>query len=414
MPVFEFQAIDQEGKPHKGVLHGSSLDVVAQQLAAKGWNIQNLQMASTVGDPLADQPMEPRPIRPPSRTELPPPAGQVQMDTNAHTVSGVKLEQLGFFFRQFGTMLNAGINPAQAFKTLAGQSTSPGLKAILLEMSFSVVEGRGVAEGFERYPHVFTPLMLSMVRTGEEGGFLSEQCNRIADYIQRDVELRNLIRRETAYPKMVLGASAVIIVGTNLFIKSMGKSGGIGAPMMLWFTFLAFVVAGYIFFRYALRNHAILKGWNNFVLSLPVFGNISMGFAMAKFGRAFGALWNSGVPLSKATRLAADACGNEALRERMYPAADQLDSGHGVADTFMMTGAFSPMTLDMMRTGEATGNMNEMMEKVAEYYEDESTTKARQSALFLGVFSLLAVGAYVAYIVISFYTGYYGGLGGAL
>ncbi|MEZ5162926.1 MAG: hypothetical protein R2688_04065 [Fimbriimonadaceae bacterium] len=76
-------------------------------------------------------------------------------------------------------------------------------------------------------------------------GFLAEQCNRLADYIQRDVELRNLIRRETAYPKMVLGASALIIIGTNIFIKSMGKSGGIGAPLMIWFTFLALVVAGY-------------------------------------------------------------------------------------------------------------------------------------------------------------------------
>lgn len=134
---------------------------------------------------------------------------------------------------------------------------------------------------------------------------------------------------------------------------------------------------------------------------------------MARFGRAFGALYAAGVPMPRAFRLAADACGNEALRSRMQPAVEDLEQGVSMSQAFIRTGAFNPLVIDMVRTGEMTGNVDMMLNKMADYYEDEGSLKARQSALILGVIVFLCVAVYVGYVIISFYTGYFGGITGA-
>jgi len=134
---------------------------------------------------------------------------------------------------------------------------------------------------------------------------------------------------------------------------------------------------------------------------------------MAKFGRAFGTLYRAGVPMQQALKLSADASGNEALRARMYTAYRGLEEGQGVHETFSQTNAFSPIVLDMVHTGEQTGNLDHMLNKVAEYYEDEAATRSVKTGQMTGVIIGLLVAIYIGYIVISFYQGHYGGIGAA-
>jgi len=256
--------------------------------------------------------------------------------------------------------------------------------------------------------------MMSMVRVAEEGGFMSDQFKQLSEYIRRDVELRNSIKRETAMPKITVIASVIIILGTNALIQAIAP-GGVTLPMpwIVWVITIVIGVGCFLFARLALPHPNVRRSFDEFVLNLPGIGGMVHGFAMAKFGRAFGALYKSGVDLPKAVRLAADATGNEAVRTKVAPASRELEEGRSITDTLAATGAFTPMVLDMSRTGETTGNMDQMLIKMSEYYEDEGAVKAQMSAKIVGVVCLVIVAVYVCFILITFYSSLFSRIGAA-
>lgn len=412
MPVFEYKGLNAEGKSVTGHMVGDSLDVVARRLADQGMKVDQLGLARDDFDAVHETRSEATrgidEVKKQVFGDAPPldPRHRLQTDYIGPLVGGVALKDLSFFFRQLGTMLNAGIEPRHALETLAGQAHGP-LRTALMETRDHVAAGRPMSAGFQRYPEIFSPMMMGMVRAGEDGGFLSDQCTRLSEYIQRDVELRNLVRRETFYPKLVFFASIFIISATNVIINALKPGAkGLDAPTVIWAVVLGLALGLIFFGRVLLKNPAIKRPFDEIVLGIPYIGTMMHGFAMAMFGRAFGALYSAGMPLSRSMQLAADSCSNEAVRAKIYPVINRLDEGAGIHQTFVQAGIFSAVVLDMVKAGEMTGNMNEMLIKVAEYYEDEGQTKARQAAAILGVVMLLAVAVYVGYIVISFYTGF--------
>ena len=425
MPVFQYKAVNSLGQPVEGSEFGPDSQTVIAALLGRGLEIESVVPASVGYDPLAETPapskVEETPATEPAAEESsgPPtdPRPFFQANVIGPLVGGVPLAQLQFFFRQTSAMLNAGINPVDAFETIAKQTSSPVLKGIIKETGQHVLAGRPISVGLQRYPEVFSPLMVSMVRVGERSGLIAEQCRQVAEYIQRDMELRNLIRRETAYPKMVLWASAIIILLTNSLITyGLNKPNAqtLPVPYMVWVVLIGLAAFTFFMNRYGLQVQHIKQMWDGFLLWIPGIGQMIQGFAMAKFGRAFAALYKSGVPVGESMKLSADSMGNEALRARIHPAAIRIDEGHGIAKTLQETGAFSPIVLDMANTGEMTGNLDSMMEKVAEYYEDEGQTNARKGATVLGFVCLLLAGVYVLYIVVSFFTGYANQVGNAV
>ncbi len=417
MPVFEFQAVDGSGQVQKGMMHGTSLDSVASQLAAKGWEVRSLGMATETldvpggelprGAGEAQRPAE-NPVKAPPSTEA---RSRMKTDVIGPLVGSVPLTSLHMFFRQLYSMLHAGINPAQAIETLGNQQRHPIFRSILAETREHVIAGRPISAGFQRYPEVFSPLVMSMVRVGEETGTLSDQCKLIADYLQRDIELRNLIRRETAYPKLVFVFAIVIVLSANAFIASLSATAQkLPVPAGPWIAVIGILVGGWMLVRLAKRQPRVMHMFDSFMGVLPFVGATFHGFAMAKFGRAFGALHSAGVPVARAAQLAADASGNESVRSKIYPAMNRLTEGEGITDVFASTGAFSPVVLDMLRAGEMTGNIEDMLTKVSEYYEDEGTTRARQMAMMWGIVVFLFVAVFLLlFIIIPFYMQYASG-----
>lgn len=385
MPVFAYRALDIEGRLVDGHIEGPSLDVAARELAAKGLTVQTLS-AAQARSPEAPASQPPAPFSP-------------------TLTSQVGLADLSFFFRQLATMMAAGISPAQCFQTLAGQTRSPRLAAIIHEARQEVEAGRPMSDAFARHPEVFSNLNLGLLRAGEQGGFVDAALGHIADYIDQEIRLRRLLRRVTLYPKLVIGASIVLIVGANLLIGIIRPGATtLDTPLTrpaTWIVLGPLIVAIWLFVKFGLKNQRIKTDFDDFVLRIPGLGTTSEQYAMAKFGRAFGALYRGGLPLRDAFRLAVDACGNEALRARMQPAIRDLDSGAGIADTFRATGAFNPIVLDMVATGEQTGNLDLMLNKMAEFYEGEAETRSHQAATILGIVCLIVPGIYVGYVYIT-------------
>ncbi len=433
MPSFEYTAVNASGQAETGTVLGISLSDAVQRLSNRGLQVEKINVAQFVGDPLAqtpaavviapvtsppttELPANQTPIVEPPRTSAPPVEARSYVETSVvgPLVGKVGLNHLMFFFRQFAAMVEAGIPMVNTLDTVGKQTRDPRLKMVINEMKGHVLEGRGISAGMQRYPEIFSPLHVSLTRVGEEGGFLANAARQIADYIEQDIRIRNTYKRALFMPKATVIGSIVIILAANLIISFLtgGKGQGIESPLTtlaVWMVLGPVLVGIFLFFRIGLANPRIKYNWDQFLLKLPYLGNTLQQFAMAKFGRAFGALYSGGVPIPKAIQLAADACGNEYLRAQIHPASRRLEGGDRITETMAQTGAFTPIVIDMMNTGESTGNLDTMLNKVSDYYEDEAEVRAQQLGKVVGVVAVILVGIYIGYVVISFYVKIFAG-----
>ncbi len=327
---------------------------------------------------------------------------------------GVPLKTLAVFFRQLATMLAAGVPIYQALDTLGNQrGGNARLRRVLHDIRNSILAGERLADAFDKHPAVFSPIIRAMIRVGETSGTLENILRQIATYLESELELRRLISRVTFYPKLVLFFAILIPGLIPALITIVGAQGGapVGATLagIAWTyaKILGVVFVVWAMFRLAMQAQGFRYAWGLLTVSLPWLGFTVRQLALARFARALSALYGAGLPLSQAIRYAADATGNEYLRSRIQPAGDKLEAGRSITETFASTGVFPAMVMDMVATGESTGELGFMMDKVAEYYEEEGKLRSHQAGHVLGVVVYLGVAIYVAIILIQFYTGYF-------
>lgn len=435
MPSFEYLATNEDGKTFQNVVFGRTLEEAAASLRQQGLRVVEIKDAYSAHDPLrgADPAFAPPFSAPPSEaTSAPrerPREGSVDpaVQQRSYLMTGlvgplvgqVGLKEQSFFFRQLGAMVEAGVPLGQSLDTLSKQSRNVKMRGVIRELGQHAEEGRPISAGLQRYPEVFSPLVVSLLRAGEEGGFLAESMKQLATYMDQEIELRNMIRRETFMPKLYVVASILIISGANLIISGINKSQGTQAPglwsplteISTWYWLAPVLIGMFLFVRIGLANYWVKVVWDRFILMIPFIGNTSYQFAMAKFGRSLAALHKGGVPITKSMQLAADSSGNEWLRMKISPAAKRLEGGDSITEIMRETGAFSPIVMDMVSTGEMTGSMEQMIAKMSEFYEEEGKVRARQSANVIAVVAFLGVAIYIAIVVINFYTGVVSGLG---
>ena len=427
MPTFEYRAQNVAGEAVSGVVFGASLDHAARDLASKGLQVTHLGVTTNLNDPLAAPVAVAEPIgaggravaaprvERPATAGLAPAPSTEQRSYMATSVWGplvgqVPLAKLYFFFKQLSTMLNSGVPIVQCLDTLSKQAGNAKLESIVKEIRDHAVAGRPMSAGMQRYPEVFSPLIVSVTRAGEEGGFTAPALMQISDYLEKEIALRNLYKKLTLWPKIELFASIVIIIVANMIIASIKPDArGLNSPLTTpatWIVLGPLIVGAFFFFRVGLANPAVKYNWDTVMTNLPGLGTMLRELSAAKFGRAFSALHRAGVPLPKGMQMSADACGNEFLRSKIYPVAARLNEGETIGDTLGSTGAFSPIVIDMIRTGEESGNLDAMLDKMSEFYESEATAKSTQVATIVGVLVFLCVAAYLGYVIISMVSGF--------
>lgn len=451
MPSFEYEATNSRGERVRSIAFGKSIQDVLQTLTGQGLQVINIEDAygkdslrggvnqaafaaagqvTTSGQPqiILNQPQTAQPINReiPSTVAAPQLNGQASQPRDLPDLSKrnpfltnllgpvlgrVPLKDLSFFFRQFGTMVEAGVPIVQCLDTLAKQAQNGKLRKILYEVRNAVDSGLPVSSILQRYPEVFQPLVVSLIRAGEEGGFLAEASKQCSDYLNHELELKNMYKRETFIPKVYVVACIGIIFVTNLILSNLATNIRLYGPLneaSTWYVLGPAILFLFLFFTVGLSIYPIRKGWDQIKLYIPYVGKTVHYFAMARFGRAFSALHKGGVPISRSVHLSADACGNEFIRSRIYPTVEKIQDGAGITATLDATGVFSPIAMNMMATGETTGNLDSMLIKAAEYYEDEGKVRAKQLAVVIGVIVFLVVAIYIGFVVITFWTQVYG------
>jgi type II secretory pathway component PulF len=254
----------------------------------------------------------------------------------------------------------------------------------------------------ERHPSTFTPLQAELIRAGELSGMLDVMANRIADYLEKETETRRKLKRETLYPKIVLFVAACV-TGLLGFLSA-GAQGLLGQIRFV-VTVGGLAFGAWWLGRYLNQFAGFGAAWDHVKLLIPGTGGVTRRYATARFTRALATLYGGGVLLPRAVEAAARACGNRAIGQRLLQNVGTLNTGEGIAAMLERSGLLSPVAVQMARTGEQTGNLDAMMDKVADYLESEADTKSHQFAVWAGVVRPAHRRLVVGYIALSFYGG---------
>lgn len=377
MPTFTYEARDDRGNTVSGTIEAAEARGAAGALRERGLWPTHIEQAGAAGAAKPEKHVAP-------------------------FLLAVPLPALAMMYSQFATLMNAGVPIAQAMATLAQQTADPRLRDILHECAEAVHAGQPLSSVLERHPAAFTPIQIELIRAGETNGMLDEMARRIAAYIEKEIAMRRRLRRETLYPKIVL-----FVAGCVVLLLAFLRSGASGIFGYLRFGAIALGLGFGLWWllRYLNQYPALGAFWDRAKMLLPGVGGVARRYATARFARALGALYAGGVLLPRAVEAAARACGNRAIAGRILAEVGALNAGGGISEMLARAGMLSPLAVQMARTGEQTGNLDAMMDKVADHLESEADARAHQLAVFAGVGALLVAALVVLLIVLSFYVG---------
>jgi type II secretory pathway component PulF len=262
-----------------------------------------------------------------------------------------------------------------------------------------------MSAAMSEFPHLFSELQIEFVKNGELTGNIGDMMLVLSSYLEDDYQLRQIIRSETWYPKTVFVCSlflpnlaTLIVSGWPAYEHQVVLPVAYGAAILL-----ALWMAG----RYGLRSRPISYGFDWVKAHFPHFGWTVRLLAFSKFLKSLSALYASGVFIPTALQVASRVAGNQWIASKVASAVADIKAGGKLTNAFARVGIFPPLLLSMLRTGEETGNLSEVLTKLAQYYEDEAKIRLHISCKAIGVAALILVGILVGIQVISFYTGYF-------
>ena len=327
-----------------------------------------------------------------------------------------ELKQRAIFFRELATLVDSGMTIGQAITTLGSRTPSVNLRQALRAIGPKISGGKRFSEVARGYPAQFSNLAIAMIEAGETGGRLDTMLLRLAQYVEREVNLRALIARETFYPKILLVAILFIPLMPPVVLAAMQGSTGLAVAvffraLLSYIIVLGLPVLGIVL---VVRSYGkMTQGRLNidtFKLHLPVVGKVIHRVAMSKFCRALAALYDAGVSITQALRLSGDASGNARIQATAILAAPTVERGGKLSEGLARAGMLDDLVLRMLQTGEDSGHIDEMMDKVADYYEAESETAIKQMSLLIVPLAVIIAGIAVVFILIKSYMGYATGL----
>ena len=334
--------------------------------------------------------------------------------------SKVKVKDVAVFFRQFSVMIDAGLPLVQCLEILGANQENPSFQKTLLGVRTGVEGGATLANAMRQYPVVFDDLSTNMVEAGETGGILDIILQRMAIYVEKAVKLRAAVKSALIYPVAVVSLAVLIVAAllkwvvpifANLFVGLgvalplptrivIGLSGFVG---QFWWFFIVGAV-GIFFGVKQIRKHPRGRYYfDAMLLKLPIMGSLLRKIAVARFTRTLGTLITSGVPILEGLAITARTSGNAVLEEALMKVRKAIEEGRTIVDPLRECGVFPNMVTQMIGVGEATGAMDSMLQKIADFYEDEVDSATKDMLAMLEPVIIGCLGITIGGIVISLY-----------
>jgi type IV pilus assembly protein PilC len=391
MSTFVFKAMDLTGAKATGEVDADSKQVVADQLKARGLVV--LDIKSKHG------------------------SKEISLDFMKRIQAG----DLTIMTRQLATMISSGMTILRALYVLEAQTENKLLVGVIAEVRKDVEAGLPLSGALERHPKAFSPLFVAMTRAGETGGMLEESLLRVADQLEKEDSLRRQIKAAMVYPGVIMSFALIVLLALVTFLVpvfvGVFKQFGGDLPTITkftvalsnaikgqWYVFIVATVGTVYGFRKFKRSEWGRPKWDAFRLRVPMkIGDIVQKVALARWSRTLSALVSAGVPLLAALDITAKTAGNHVVEKAMAEVIESVKRGGTIAEPLRHASVFPGMVAQMVAVGEETGALDNMLSKIADFYEDQVAAAVKALTSILEPIMLVVVGAIVGFIVISMY-----------
>jgi type IV pilus assembly protein PilC len=392
---YAYKVRDRQGKLVTGTLEAESVAIVAGKLRQMGYTPVSIENSGAKS-------LSAREIKIPG-------------------LSGrIKLKEVAVFSRQFATMINSGLTLLRSLAILAEQTSNKELARIIGEVRRDVERGSSLSGALAKHPKAFSRLYVAMVRSGETGGSLDAVHSRLATTIEQQVELRRKVKSAMTYPIVVGVIVVLILIAMLVFVVPMFKGmyadldAKLPAPTLVLLTvsnilkkFFPLVIVGAGAGAWSARRYIQTppgrRRWDAFKLRAPVFGQLAHKTALARFSRSLAALVRSGVPILDALEIVADTAGNTIVAEAVADTQAAVKAGESLARPLEAHPVFPPMVTQMIAVGEETGALDELLEKIADFYDGEVEATVDALTSLIEPLLIVVMGVTVGGMVIALY-----------
>ncbi|MGZ4281202.1 MAG: type II secretion system F family protein [Gaiellaceae bacterium] len=392
MAAYAYSAINAEGLELKGEVHAPDLTAAREQLRVRGLLPDRLEEMSASGEESA-------------RTAF----------------KKIKPKTLQIFSRQFATMIEAGLNVVSALVILEEQTDDAYFGQVIREIRADVEGGLLLSQALARHPKIFSRLYIAMVEAGEAAGILDQVLDRVALQIEKDTQIRRRVKGAMMYPTMVLIFATLVLIGllmflVPVFVKIFAQLNGqlptltqyvVGASNQLrhhWFIIFPAVFLSIWGIRRFKRTEFGRQLWDRTKLKIPMkIGDVVLKVTMARFSRTLSTLVAAGVDIIKALEITGQTAGNWVIEEALAGVRQKVHQGVPIAQPLIENPVFPPMVSQMVKIGEETGELEKMLSKIADFYEDEVDAAIASLTAIIEPLMMIGVGAMVGVIIISMY-----------
>jgi type IV pilus assembly protein PilC len=350
----------------------------------------------------------------------------VKLDTDVGETKKIKgkrvrLRDLVVFTRQLSTMVSAGVPITRSLSTLQDQTDSKHLKVVIGHVIKDVEGGLSLGEAFEKYPTVFSDVYINMVKAGEAGGILDEILKRLAAQVEQDASIRKKIKSAMTYPTVILGITVLAFFGIMLFIiprigKILKDLGGEDAQLPIYtramlgasdfmkqniIVIIPVLVIGIFLLRRYIRTPTGKYQFHALLLKIPVLKTVIIKVAIARFARTFASLMSAGVSVLDALEVTGGAIGNKVIEAELKAAAKEVKNGKQLSVPLSKSPHFPPIVAQMLAVGEETGQIDTILVKVADFYEEEVSTLIDGLSSLIEPLMIIVLGSIVGLIAAS-------------
>jgi type IV pilus assembly protein PilC len=392
--TFAYKVRDRQGKLLTGTLEAESVTIVAGRLRSMGYVPVSIESGEKKS---------------------------LQRDLKIPYFSGrIKLKEVAVFSRQFATMINSGLTLLRSLSILAEQTSNKELARIVGEVRRDVERGSALSVALAKHPKAFSRLYVAMVRSGESGGSLDSVLLRLATTIEKQVELRRKVKSAMTYPVVVGLIVVVILIAMLIFVVPMFKGmyaeldAKLPLPTLILLAvsngfkkFFPLVFLGAGFGVWSLKRHVATpagrRRYDAFKLRAPVFGQLAHKTALARFSRSLAALVRAGVPILDALEIVAETAGNAVVAEAVSDTQAAVKAGESLARPLEAHPVFPPMVTQMIAVGEETGALDELLEKIADFYDSEVEATVDALTSLIEPLLIVVMGVAVGGMVIALY-----------
>jgi len=389
-PVFKWSGKTKQGEVRSGEMEASNADAVRARLQQMG--------------------VEPTKVRKKAK----------ELHIVFPGMGGVTTKDILVFTRQFSVMIDAGLPLVQALDIIGSQADNPAFRKVLLAVKGRVEAGSTFADALGEHPKVFDVLFVQLVRAGEIGGILDTILQRLGAYIEKNEKLKRRVKGAMVYPAIVLTVAVAVVVVLIAFVvptfEKMFKDfgGALPAPTQflvdvsngfrsIWYLYAGIPTALFVAFKLATRKGKGQEAWHALILKLPMFGVLARKIAVARFTRTLGTMLSSGVPILDALEIVAKSAGNTTIEKAILYVRAKISEGKNIAAPLAETQVFPPMVVQMIGVGEATGAMDAMLSKIADFYDDEVDVAVAALTSMLEPLMMVFLGGTVGFFMIAMY-----------